>query len=254
MLDITALNSVLVLPTFNESENLESFFRAVRQSCPTLHILIVVDDSPDGTGKIADRLAIDLGALEVIHRFGERGLGSAYRAGFAHLAEKSFDAVVTMDADFSHDPEVIPRLLSALQSPADVVIGSRYIPGGDICGWPRHRRLLSRWGNAYTRWILQLDVQDCTSGFRAYRYQALMTIDPSLEHGEGYVSLTALIRRAQQNGLRFVEVPITYTNRVRGTSKMSWRIVLESMFLVTVLGLKDSLDRLRKRLGAHRDH
>ncbi|MHB1090723.1 MAG: polyprenol monophosphomannose synthase [Ilumatobacteraceae bacterium] len=248
MLDITALNSVLVLPTYNEIENLDSFIRAVRQSCPSLHILIVDDDSPDGTGELAEHLAAELGALEVIHRVGERGLGSAYRAGFAHIFSKAFDAVITMDADFSHDPTVIPRFLSTLQSGADMVIGSRYVDDGHIHGWPRHRELLSRWGNAYTRWILRLDVRDCTSGFRAYRSDALQAINPSLEHGEGYVSLTALIRRAQQHHLRIIEIPITYTNRVRGSSKMSWRIILESMFLVTILGVRDSFGHLANKL------
>jgi dolichol-phosphate mannosyltransferase len=248
MPDITALKSVLVLPTFNEIENLDSFIRMVRQSCPSLHILIVDDDSPDGTGELAERLAPELGALEVIHRVGERGLGSAYRAGFAHLAAKDFDVVITMDADFSHDPAVIPRLLSAIQSGADVVIGSRYVQGGDIRGWPLYRKLLSRWGNAYTRWVLQLNVRDCTSGFRAYTSDALAIINPSLEHGEGYVSLTALIRRVQQNHLRIVEIPITYTNRIQGTSKMSGRIVIESMLLVTILGARDILRRVGHKL------
>lgn len=243
MLDITALKSVLVLPTYNEIENLDSFIRAVRQYCPLIYILIVDDDSPDGTGKLAERLTAELAALEVIHRVGERGLGSAYRAGFAYAATKDFDVVVTMDADFSHDPAVIPQFVSALHSGADMVIGSRYVKNGDIRGWPLHRKLLSRWGNAYTRWILQLDVHDCTSGFRAYTSSALAHINPSMEHGEGYVSLTALIRRAQQHHLRIVEIPITYTNRVQGTSKMSLRIVLESTILVTLLGVRDIFRR-----------
>lgn len=246
MLDVTAQQSVLVLPTYNEIENLELFIRQVRKFCPLLHVLIVDDDSPDGTGHAADRLATELGDLEVIHRVGERGLGSAYRAGFAHLSGKLFDVVVTMDADFSHDPAVIPRFLNAIQSGADVVIGSRYVSGGDIRGWPLYRQLLSRWGNAYTRWVLQLESRDCTSGFRAYKYRALIDINPANEHGEGYVSLTALIRRAQQNNLRIVEMPITYTNRIQGISKMSWRIILESMLLVTVLGAKDAFIRLCK--------
>lgn len=247
MLDLNGQNSVLVLPTYNEVENLESFVQAVRHSCPSIHILIIDDDSPDGTGNVADRLATEFDAIEVIHRFGERGLGSAYRAGFAFLAAKKFEAVVTMDADFSHDPALIPNLLSKLQSGIDVVIGSRYVAGGDIRGWPLHRKLLSRWGNEYTRWVLQLDVRDCTSGFRAYTSKALGSINPSLEHGEGYVSLTALLRRAQQHRLNMIEVPITYTNRVQGTSKMSWRIVLESMFLVTILGIRDALRRTGKK-------
>lgn len=248
MSDTNPLISVLVLPTYNEIENLDPFVRAVRQVCPSLHILIVDDDSPDGTGAAAERLAAELGALEVIHRVGERGLGSAYRAGFAHLVNKDFDAVITMDADFSHDPKVIPRVLSALQSGADVVIGSRYVESGEIQGWPLYRQLLSRWGNAYTRSVLRLDAHDCTSGFRAYTTDALMTINPSLEHGEGYVSLTALLRRAQQHHLRIVEIPITYTNRLQGRSKMSWTIVLESMLLVTILGARDAYRRFRNKL------
>ena len=247
MLDPIGLNSVLVLPTYNEVENLESFVQAVRHSCPSIHILIIDDDSPDGTGNVADRLATEFDAIKVIHRIGQRGLGSAYRAGFASLDGKNFEAVITMDADFSHDPAVIPKLLSKLQSGFDIVIGSRYVAGGDIRGWPLHRKLLSRWGNSYTRWVLRLHVQDCTSGFRAYNSKALSAINPSLEHGEGYVSLTALLRRAQQHHLTMIEIPITYTNRVHGTSKMSWRIVLESMFLVTILGIRDALRRTGKR-------
>lgn len=247
MLDPIGLNSVLVLPTYNEVDNLESFVRAVQLSCPLIHILIIDDDSPDGTGNVADRLATEFDAIEVIHRVGERGLGSAYRAGFASLDGKNFEAVVTMDADFSHDPAVIPNLLSKLQSGFDIVIGSRYVAGGDIRGWPLHRKLLSRWGNSYTRWVLRLHVQDCTSGFRGYTSKALSAINPSLEHGEGYVSLTALLRRAQQHHLKMIEIPITYTNRIQGTSKMSWRIVLESMFLVTILGIRDALRRTGKK-------
>ncbi len=247
MLDLNGQNSVLVLPTYNEVENLESFVRAVQHSCPFIHILIIDDDSPDGTGEVADQLSIAIDTVEVIHRIGQRGLGSAYRAGFAALNSKNFEAVVTMDADFSHNPAVIPNLLSKLQSGADVVIGSRYVNGGDIHGWPLHRKLLSRWGNSYTRWVLRLKVQDCTSGFRAYSSSALASINPSLEHGEGYVSLTALLRRAQQHHLTMVEIPITYTNRIQGTSKMSWRIVLESMFLVTILGIRDALRRTGKK-------
>jgi dolichol-phosphate mannosyltransferase len=248
MLDPTGLNSVLVLPTYNEVENLESFVRAVRHSCPSLHILIVDDDSPDGTGDVADHLATEFDALEVIHRVGERGLGSAYRAGFASLDDTRFEAVITMDADFSHDPAVIPSLLAKLHSGVDVVIGSRYVADGDIRGWPLHRKLLSRWGNEYTRWVLQLNVRDCTSGFRAYTTDGLATINPSLEHGEGYVSLTALLRRAQQHNLTMIEIPITYTNRIQGTSKMSWRIVLESMFLVTILGIRDVVRRISQKM------
>lgn len=247
MLDHDGQNSVLVLPTFNEVDNLDSFVRAVRHSCPSIHIQIVDDDSPDGTGAVADHLSAEFDAVDVIHRIGQRGLGSAYRAGFAALESKNFEAVITMDADFSHDPAVIPNLLSKLQSGFDIAIGSRYVADGDIRGWPLHRKLLSRWGNSYTRWVLRLQVRDCTSGFRAYTSNALKSISPNLEHGEGYVSLTALLRRAQQHHLKMVEIPITYTNRIQGTSKMSWRIVLESMFLVTILGIRDVIRRTGKK-------
>ncbi|MEO8163191.1 MAG: glycosyltransferase, partial [Ilumatobacteraceae bacterium] len=142
MLDPSGQNSVLVLPTYNEAENIETFIRAVRHSCPSLFILIVDDESPDGTGIIADRLARELKNIEVIHRVGVRGLGSAYRAGFSEIADGNFEAVITMDADFSHDPAVIPQMLATLQSDIAIVIGSRYITGGEIRGWPLHRKLL----------------------------------------------------------------------------------------------------------------
>lgn len=252
MPDPTGQNSVLVLPTYNEAENLESLIRTIRHNCPSLFILIVDDDSPDGTGVIADQLASELSNIELIHRHGERGLGSAYRAGFAAIAGRNFDAVITMDADFSHDPTVLPQMLTSLQTGVGVVIGSRYVDGGDIKGWPLSRKFLSRWGNVYTRWVLQLNVRDCTSGFRTYTSEALATINPSLEHGEGYVSLTALLRRAQQHQLTMVEIPIIYTNRTRGASKMSWRIVLESMFLVTILGIRDLQRRIGKKIRLRR--
>jgi len=239
--------TVLVLPTYNEIENLEAFIAAVHVAAPAMHVLIVDDNSPDGTGELADRLAQKSGLVEVIHRHGERGLGSAYRAGFARAIDQSFSVIMTMDADFSHDPALIPKFIDQIDRGADVVIGSRYVRGGAIKGWPVYRTILSRWGNAYTRAILHLKPRDCTSGYRAYSANALKTINPADEHGEGYVSLTAFIRRAQQCHLKIVEVPITFSNRVQGTSKMSWRIVLESMWLVTLLGVRDVTTRIRRR-------
>ena len=239
--------TVLVLPTYNEIDNLESFIAAVHAAAPTIHVLVVDDDSPDGTGELADRLALGNNLVEVIHRQGERGLGSAYRAGFARVIDQKFSAVLTMDADFSHDPALIPNFIDLIDRGADVVIGSRYVNGGAIIGWPLHRSILSRWGNAYTRTILRLNPRDCTSGYRAYSAAALTTINPADEHGEGYVSLTAFIRRAQKCHLEIVEVPIIFNNRVRGASKMSWRIVLESMWLVTLLGLRDITKRTRRK-------
>ena len=239
--------AVLVLPTYNEIENLESFITAVHSAAPAMHILVVDDDSPDGTGELADRLAQTSDLIEVIHRQGERGLGSAYRAGFARAIDQMFSAILTMDADFSHDPALIPKFIDQIDRGADVVIGSRYIRGGAIKGWPVYRTILSRWGNAYTRLILRLKPRDCTSGYRAYSASALKTINPADEHGDGYVSLTAFIRRAQQRQLKIVEVPIIFNNRVQGASKMSWRIVLESMWLVTLLGARDITTRIRRR-------
>ena len=239
--------TVLVLPTYNEIENLESFVSAVHAAAPAMQILIVDDDSPDGTGELAARLAQKSDLVEVLHRHGKRGLGSAYRAGFARVIDQSFSAIMTMDADFSHDPALIPKFLAEIGGGADVVIGSRYIPGGAIKGWPVYRTILSKWGNVYTRAILRLEPHDCTSGYRAYSASALKTINPADEHGEGYVSLTAFIRRAQQSQLKVVEVPIIFTNRTLGTSKMSWRIALESIWLVTLLGVRDTTTRIRRR-------
>lgn len=233
----------MVLPTYNEAENIEPFLRAVRSSAADVAVLVVDDQSPDGTGEQADRLATELGGIEVLHRTAERGLGSAYREGFARvLARPEVEVVVSMDADFSHDPASITRLVGALGAPdtgAALVIGSRYVPGGDVVNWPLHRRLLSRWGNRYTSWALGLDVRDCTSGFRAYRASALRTAAPASTTAEGYAFLTELVRRITSQGDRVVEVPITFVDRRWGTSKMSWRIVVESMLLVTKWGLTD---------------
>lgn len=234
-------SSILVLPTYNEFENIERFLHHVRSLNPELSIIVVDDLSPDGTGAIVERLASIDPRLAIIHRSGKKGLGAAYLAGFDHALAHGFREVLTMDADFSHDPAVIPQLVHALHSGADVAIGSRYVPGGSIVGWPLHRMVLSRYGNFYTRFVLGLKPRDCTSGFRAYRSSALASIDlPSIK-GDGYVFLTSILRRIQQRRLHVAEVPITFVDRVEGQSKMSPRIVIESMLLVTLFGLKDLL-------------
>jgi dolichol-phosphate mannosyltransferase len=255
------VTTVVVLPTYNEIENLEPFLREVRSVAPDVCVLVVDDDSPDGTGELADRLAAELGHIDVLHRSAEKGLGSAYRAGFARVLERcgqtSFDApsvdvVVSMDADFSHAPGAIASLVAELDragSPADLVIGSRYVEGGEVVNWPLHRRLLSRWGNRYTSWALGLDVADCTSGFRAYRAAALRAADPGSTTAEGYAFLTELVRRLSSAGGTVVETPITFVDRRWGTSKMSWRIIFESMMLVTRWGIDDRWRRLRGRIG-----
>jgi dolichol-phosphate mannosyltransferase len=237
--------SILVLPTFNERENIEKFLTRVRETNPGLSIVVVDDLSPDGTGAIVEQLSNSDSLLSVIHRSGKKGLGAAYLAGFARALERGFDNIVTMDADFSHDPAVIPSLLGALENDSAVAIGSRYIPGGSIVGWPLHRHVLSKYGNFYTRFVLGLTPRDCTSGFRAYRSSTLAAIDLNSIKGDGYVFLTSILRRIQQQRLKVNEVPITFTDRVEGQSKMSPRIVAESMLLVTLFGLKDLLRRKR---------
>lgn len=237
--------SILVLPTFNERENIEKFLTRVRETNPGLSIVVVDDLSPDGTGAIVEQLSNTDSLLSVIHRSGKKGLGAAYLAGFARALERGFDNIVTMDADFSHDPAVIPSLLGALENDSAVAIGSRYIPGGSIVGWPLHRHVLSKYGNFYTRFVLGLTPRDCTSGFRAYRSSTLAAIDLNSIKGDGYVFLTSILRRIQQQRLKVTEVPITFTDRVEGQSKMSPRIVAESMLLVTLFGLKDLLRRKR---------
>ena len=237
--------SILVLPTFNERENIEKFLTRVRETNPSLSIVVVDDLSPDGTGAIVEQLSNTDSLLSVIHRSGKKGLGAAYLAGFARALECGFDNIVTMDADFSHDPAVIPSLLGALENDSAVAIGSRYIPGGSIVGWPLHRHVLSKYGNFYTRFVLGLTPRDCTSGFRAYRSTTLAAIDLDSIKGDGYVFLTSILRRIQQQRLKVNEVPITFTDRVEGQSKMSPRIVAESMLLVTLFGLKDLLRRKR---------
>jgi dolichol-phosphate mannosyltransferase len=237
--------SILVLPTFNERENIEKFLSRVRETNPGLSIVVVDDLSPDGTGAIVEQLSNTDSLLSVIHRSGKKGLGAAYLAGFARALERGFDNIVTMDADFSHDPAVIPSLLGALENDSAVAIGSRYIPGGSIVGWPLHRHVLSKYGNFYTRFVLGLTPRDCTSGFRAYRSSTLAAIDLNSIKGDGYVFLTSILRRIQQQRLKVTEVPITFTDRVEGQSKMSPRIVAESMLLVTLFGLKDLLRRKR---------
>ena len=237
--------SILVLPTFNERENIEKFLTRVRETNPGLSIVVVDDLSPDGTGAIVEQLSNTDSLLSVIHRSGKKGLGAAYLAGFARALERGFDNIVTMDADFSHDPAVIPSLLGALENDSAVAIGSRYIPGGSIVGWPLHRHVLSKYGNFYTRFVLGLTPRDCTSGFRAYRSSTLAAIDLNSIKGDGYVFLTSILRRIQQQRMKVTEVPITFTDRVEGQSKMSPRIVAESMLLVTLFGLKDLLRRKR---------
>ena len=238
------MRTVVVLPTYNEAENIAGFLRSLRGAVPTADVLVVDDNSPDGTGVLAEEIAAELGGVKVLHRPGKQGLGAAYRHGFTVAFDEGYEAIVSMDADFSHDPAVIPTMLAMLVEGADAVVGSRYVPGGATENWPLRRRLLSRWGNRYTAAILRLPIGDCTSGFRAYRATALRAIHPASTSAEGYAFLTELVRKLIANGSLVVETPIVFRDRQFGTSKMSARIIAESMLLVTRWGIAD---RLRRR-------
>ena len=227
----------VVLPTYNESENIARLLTQLRTVLPDGRLCVVDDNSPDGTGEIAERCAAELGGIEVLHRPRKQGLGSAYRQGFAHVISQGVDVVVSMDVDFSHDPLVIPAMLAAIEDGSDAVIGSRYVNGGGTKNWPIHRRLLSRWGNLYTAAVLGVKVRDCTSGFRAYRATALASIAPETTKAEGYAFLSELVVRLSRRGLKISEVPILFVDRENGTSKMSGRIIVESMLLVTRWGV-----------------
>jgi dolichol-phosphate mannosyltransferase len=236
----------VVLPTYNESENIARLLTQLRNVLPDARLFVVDDNSPDGTGDIAERCAREMGGIEVLHRPGKQGLGSAYRQGFTHVIAQGVDVVVSMDVDFSHDPLAIPAMLAAIESGSDAVIGSRYVSGGGTKNWPLHRRLLSRWGNLYTGAVLGVKVRDCTSGFRAYRSSALAAIAPETTKAEGYAFLSELVVRLSRRGLKISEVPILFIDRENGTSKMSGRIIIESMLLVTRWGISHRLNQVVK--------
>jgi dolichol-phosphate mannosyltransferase len=234
---------LVVVPTYNEAENLPIIVDRLRRAVPAAEVLVVDDNSPDGTGKIADRLARSDGQIHVLHRAGKQGLGAAYVAGFGWARERGFDAVVEMDADGSHAPEELPRLLDAL-SQADVVLGSRWVDGGTVHNWPAHRLLLSRGGNLYARLALGMPVKDATGGYRAYRMAALEKMELGSVSSQGYCFQVDLAWRAHRLGLRVVEVPITFVERERGASKMSSGIVGEAMWRVAVWGVRQRRDAL----------
>ncbi len=246
------MQTVVVVPTYQEADNIVRFLGEVRAAMPNAQILIVDDNSPDGTGKLAEETAAQLGNISVLHRAAKQGLGSAYRNGFAQVLAGDCDVVVSMDCDFSHDPTAIAALVSRIEGGADAVIGSRYVPGGGTVNWPTHRRLLSRWGNRYTSGVLRLHIHDCTSGFRAYRASALRAIEPTSTQAEGYAFLTELVRRLVRQSYSVVEEPITFIDREFGTSKMSGRIVAESMLLVTGWAIGDVWAKLRGRAHSGR--
>jgi dolichol-phosphate mannosyltransferase len=240
------MRATACLPTYNERENLEPMLRALGEH--GVRVLVIDDNSPDGTGRLADRLAQELDYVDVLHRPRKEGLGPAYLAGFRRALADGADLVLEMDCDFSHSPADVPRLLAAAEG-ADLVLGSRYVPGGRVRDWPAHRLLLSRGGNVYTRWALRLPLTDATGGYRAVRGELVDRLPFDEVASQGYCFQVDWAWRAWRDGARVVEVPITFTEREFGRSKMSGSIVAEALVRVSAWGLRDRLaDRLPGRV------
>jgi len=235
---------VVVIPTYNEAPNIELIVDRVRASVPAFDVLIVDDGSPDGTGEIADELSGADDHVHVMHRTAKAGLGAAYLAGFAWALNRDYEYVVEMDADGSHLPEQLPRLLEAIRD-ADLVLGSRWVQGGKIVNWPRSRLILSRGGNLYTRLAMGLSLHDATGGYRVFRRKTLESIDLHDVESQGYCFQVDLARRTVDAGFRVVEVPITFVERERGESKMSGPIVREAFLKVGAWGARRRLQQLR---------
>jgi dolichol-phosphate mannosyltransferase len=229
------------LPTYNERENLEPMVRALGEQ--DVSVLVIDDSSPDGTGELADRLAAELDHVHVLHRERKEGLGPAYLAGFRHALAGGAELILEMDADFSHDPNDVPRLIERA-SKADIVLGSRYVEGGSIRNWGRLRRFVSAGGSAYARRVLGVHVRDLTGGFKCFRREVLETIELDAITSRGYAFQIETTYRALRAGFRVVEVPIAFVDRERGGSKMSRRIVLEAIWRVPMLRLRALFGRL----------
>jgi dolichol-phosphate mannosyltransferase len=228
---------LVVVPTYNEAENVERLLSRVREVLPTAGLLVVDDGSPDGTADLVEKLAAELGEVHVMRRREKSGLGSAYRAGFRWGLEHGYDACVEIDADFSHDPAALPALVEPLERGCELVIGSRYVPGGSIPNWSWHRHLLSWGGNRYASAVLGLGVADSTAGYRVYAASLLRRLDLDRVRADGYGFQIEMTYRSKQAGAAIVEVPISFVDRVAGESKMSPAIVVEAFFLVALWGL-----------------
>jgi dolichol-phosphate mannosyltransferase len=244
--EASANRIVIVMPTYNERQNLESVAARVRAALPAADLLIVDDNSPDGTGDLADKLAETDSQVQVMHRTDKAGLGRAYIAGFGWALERGYDVIIEMDADGSHQPEHLPSLVAALNG-ADLSIGSRWVPGGKVVNWPKTREALSRAANIYTRIMLGLGVRDATAGFRAYRAATLRTISLDQVESTGYCFQIDLTLRVADAGLRIVEVPITFVEREHGASKMSNSIIMEAFWRVAQWGVARRLGRRTSR-------
>ncbi|HYA99883.1 MAG TPA: polyprenol monophosphomannose synthase [Ktedonobacteraceae bacterium] len=225
------MKTLIIIPTYNEIDNLPPLLKAIFSYAPETDILIVDDNSPDGTGKLADKFHEENEHIQVLHRVGKLGLGTAYIAGFKYAIEHGYDAAFEMDADFSHDPKYLPDFLKAIEN-ADLVIGSRYIPGGDTPNWTLLRRFISGGGNIFARFMLGIPVHDCTAGYRCYRREVLESIDLDTIQSQGYAFQIELANRVMQHGFKLVETPIVFMDRRVGKSKMSRKIVIEGFIYV----------------------
>lgn len=245
--DDEGIGQVLVIvPTYQERENLPLIVARVRAAVPDAHILVADDSSPDGTGVLADELAASDDKVHVLHRTSKQGLGAAYIAGFRWGLERGYGTLVEMDADGSHQPEELPKLLTVLQT-ADVVLGSRWVRGGTVRNWPKSREALSRTANTYARLLLGIPVRDATGGYRAYRARVLRSFDLAAVRSQGYCFQIELTLRALRKGFRVVETPIEFVERQHGASKMSRAIVLEALWRVTVWGVQARTGRLDRK-------
>lgn len=230
-------DTLIIVPTYNEIESLETLIGRVRQTVPSAHVLIVDDSSPDGTGDLADRLAAEDDSVAVIHRKSKKGLGRAYLEGFRRALDNGYFLVVEIDADGSHDPASLPAMLALARDGADVVIGSRWVPGGSVLNWPWARQTISRVGNSYARRVLGSGIHDLTSGFRVFRADALSAVDLGSVASQGYCFQIELAWLVERTGRLVVEHPITFIERSAGRSKMHLGIVIEALARVTVWGL-----------------
>lgn len=239
---------LVVLPTYQEAENIRGTLARIRAAAPEVHVLVVDDGSPDGTADLAEATGAELGQIDVLRRAAKSGLGPSYRAGFTWGIEQGHPVLVEMDADGQHDPAVLPQLISAVtDGGADLAIGSRYVPGGAVPGWPLHRRTLSRWGNRYIGLMLRMPVRDATAGFRAYRTTIVEKVGLDRVRADGYGFQIEMAYEVNKAGGTIVEVPITFRERVRGVSKMSPNIISEALILVTRWGVRDRFRRLRAK-------
>ncbi len=238
------MRTLVVIPTYNEAESIAGLIKQVLAAHPGVDVLVVDDGSPDGTANIVEKAMADEARLHLLERSAKEGLGAAYRSGFRWGLDRGYEALVEMDADFSHPPDRLPALIAALET-ADVAIGSRYVPGGRTVGWSASRKAISRLGNAYVRLAIGLPVHDATAGYRAFRSEVLRALAVESSESNGYCFQIEMAHRAWQEGFRIVEVPITFTERVAGTSKMHRRIVLEALVRVTGWALTGGRNRFR---------